>query len=444
MSRLHLTPPDTIVPVKTAMRMLRIALVLKVVPIVMAAVILIVRLGGDVVDDVIVVSWPSLLVLIFVLLPGIERRLGRYYLPVSLALTIIAQALESALTALALPPFRFVSGGEFGRAGIPVEIRTIEPLFLLLVAVVIGAWAYGKRGAWATAGFASILLLGTTFLDSYTGRILFTSDRAGETFRLSPLAIILPVLALRVPLLIVVGYIVGTLADLERSRTQELSSANAKLREQALATEQLATARERNRLARDLHDTLAHSLAGLVVELQAIAMLLKAEPEAARLELAKARQIAQEGLQETRHAIQDLRMNPIEDLGLARALERAAIDFGDRAGVQVDLHISDPQASISNDVASQIYFIAKEALNNIERHADARCVDLTLQQNNGHMMLQIRDNGRGFDEAQVAEERFGLQGMYERAEMIGAQLNVDSKIGQGTTVQLTIDNAPLP
>src|SRR5512139_2782616 len=187
MSRLHLSPPETIVPVKTAMRMLRIALVLKVAPLVVAALILLARLGGQVLDDIILVSWPSLLVLVFVLLPGVERRLGRYYLPVSLALTIGAQALESGLTALVLPPVRFASGRELARAGFPVEVRTVEPLFLLFVAVVIGAWAYGKRGSWATAGFASILLLITTFIDSYTGRILFAGNRADELFRLSPL-----------------------------------------------------------------------------------------------------------------------------------------------------------------------------------------------------------------------------------------------------------------
>src|SRR5512139_256329 len=441
MSRLHLSPPETIVPVKTAMRMLRIALVLKVAPLVVAALILLARLGGQVLDDIILVSWPSLLVLIFVLLPGVERRLGRYYLPVSLALRISAQALESALTALVLAPVRFASGLPLSRVGIPVEVRTVEPLFLLLVAVVIGAWAYGKRGAWATAGFASILLLVTTFLDSYTGRILFASDRAEEVLRLSPLAIIVPVLALRIPLLIVTGWIVGTLAEQERKNTREISAANVKLREQALATEQLATARERNRLARDLHDTLAHALAGVVVQLQAIETLLKAEPEAARSELVKARRIAQAGLQETRHAIQDLRVDPIEDLGLARALERAAVDFGDRAGVQVDLHIGDPQAAISNDVAAQILFIAKEAFNNIERHADARCVEVMLARSNSQLLLKISDDGRGFDESQVDEaERFGLQGMSERAEMIGAQLSVQSKVGQGTTVQLALNN----
>jgi len=242
--------------------------------------------------------------------------------------------------------------------------------------------------------------------------------------------------------LIVIGWIVGTLAEQERQHTQEISAANVKLREQTLAMEQLATARERNRLARDLHDTLAHSLAGLVVQLQAIETLLKAEPDAARSELAKARQLAQAGLQETRQAIQDLRIDPIEDLGLARALERSALDFGDRAGVQVEVHISDPQASIANDVAVQIYFIAQEALSNIERHADARQVDVSLARSKGQLLLTISDDGRGFDESEVDEERFGLQGMYERAEMIGAILSVTSTVGQGTVVQLTISHEP--
>ena len=441
MSRLHLTPPETIVPVKTAMRLLRIALAFKIVPVALAAIVLLLRLGGQILDDIALVSWPSLVVLIFVLLPGVERRLGRYYLPVSLALTITAQIMESMLTAVALPPVRFVSGRDVVRSGIPVEVRMIEPLFLLLVAVVIGAWAYGKRGAWLTAGFASVLLLLATVVDTYTGRILFAGDHTDEIFRFSPWALILPVLGLRVPLLIVIGWIVGTLAELERNHARDLSAANVKLREQALATEQLATARERNRLARDLHDTLAHSLAGLVVQLQAIDTLLKAEPAAARSELVKARQLAQEGLQETRQAIQDLRVNPIEDLGLARALERAALDFSDRAGVQVELHISDPQASISNDVAAQIFFIAKEAFNNIERHADAHRAEVSLTHDNGQLVLTITDDGRGFEAGHIAEEeRFGLQGMHERAEMIGALLSVESKMGHGTTVQLTMNN----
>jgi signal transduction histidine kinase len=154
--------------------------------------------------------------------------------------------------------------------------------------------------------------------------------------------------------------------------------------------------------------------------------------------VATARKIAQTGLQEARRAIRDLRVNPVEDLGLARALERAALDFGERSGVQIDLNVSDPKAAIPNETAAQILRIAQEALNNVERHAGARRVGVTLAQKNGGLKLNITDDGRGFDDASIGDERFGLTGMRERAEMIGAELKVDSTVGQGTTVQLTM------
>jgi len=438
MSRLHLTPPETIVPLKTAVRLLRIALTIKVVPILLIVIWLTLHGNAQTWALSLLFAVPTLVVWLLLLLPNLDRRLGRYYLPASLTLIIVAQAAETTLSAVLMPTIRFAPGQL--RVGIPLEIRTIEPLYLFLVAVIIGAWAYGKRGAWATSGLAALMITISTLIDLFTGRILPFGPTSGVESTLSPLVFLLPVLGLRIPLLIVIGWIVGTLAEQERQHTQDISAANVKLREQALAMEQLATARERNRLARDLHDTLAHSLAGLVVQLQAIDTLLQAEPDAARSELVKARRIAREGLQETRHAIQDLRVNPIEDLGLTRALERATIDFGDRAGVQVELHLSDPQASISDEKAAQVYFIAKEALNNIERHADARRVEVTLLRNNGQVVLQVSDDGRGFDESHMDEERFGLQGMYERAEMIGAELSVESKVGQGTVVQLTMNN----
>jgi signal transduction histidine kinase len=195
---------------------------------------------------------------------------------------------------------------------------------------VLGAWAYGRRGGYATTGLAAVLLLVSNLSDIFGG---------GEA------RLVFPLFAFRVTLIFVVGYIVGTLAEQERRQTLELSAANIKLREQTSAIEQLATARERNRLARDLHDTLAHSLAGLVVQLGAIDTLMQAEPGAARAEVATARKIAQTGLQEARHAIRDLRANPVEDLGLARALERAALDFGERSSVQIDLNVADPKAA---------------------------------------------------------------------------------------------------
>lgn len=438
MSRLNLNPPiDGLVPQNTAVRLLRIMLTIVLVPAIASAIYLWVRFGSTPGLATLLTNLPTALVWVFVMLPGIDRRLGRYYLPVCLGLTITAQAIDSGLSAFIVSPLQFQRSLVGPRAGPGLEVRFGEPLFLILVSTVLGAWAYGRRGAWATAGLAGALLTIGAIIETLTNRFVVIS-REGILTEIQPLAILLPIIVVSLLLLIVIGYIVGTLAEQERQQTSALSAANAKLREQTTAIEQLATARERNRIARDLHDTLAHSLAGLVVELQAIDTLLTAEPEAARSELAKAHQLAQAGLQEARQAIKDLRVNPVEDLGLARALEREAIDFGDRADVKVDLAIGDPKSSISNEAAAQILRIAREAFNNIERHADAQCVSVSLAPDTDHLILTITDDGRGFDHIDVSDDRFGLTGMRERAEMIGADLKVDSKVRQGTSIELTL------
>jgi signal transduction histidine kinase len=439
MARLKIDPPvNTLMPLNTAVRLLRIMLSLDLVPSIAGAIYLGLRFGATPGWSALLLTLPTALVWIIMLLPRLDHRLGRYYLPIGLGLTIIAQVVESWLPTFIELPFqiqRFLVGP---RASTPLEVRFGEPLFLLLVATVLGAWVYGRRGAWLTAGSAGTLLVIGAVLESFVGRFVVIRGTEGVLTEIQPLAFLLPAIGLRLLLLIVIGTIVGILAEQERNQTQELSIANMKLREQALATDQLATARERNRLARDLHDTLAHSLAGLVVQLQAIDTLVQSEPEAARAELAKAHTLAQEGLQEARGAIRDLRVNPVEDLGLARALEREVIDFSDRAGVQVKMSIAEPKKSIANDVAAEILRIAREAFNNIESHADAQCVDVTLNQQNAQLVLSIADDGRGFEHVDVSDDRFGLTGMRERAEMIGATLKVNSAVGRGTSVELAL------
>ena len=440
MSRLT-SPINTMLPQATAVRLLRIMLSIALLPALLSALVLWTGIGAEFAVLMLLIMWPLGIAWLFVVLPGLERRLGARYLPIALVLTIAAQTLESSLVSFASlpqePRFRAVNLPRF----MPLlDTRLVEPLFLLLVAVVIAAWVYGRRGAWLAAGLSGVLMIAGGIVEDLIvgqprpdGLLLFGA--------ISPWSII-SVITLRLPLLIVAGYIVGTLAEQERQQTVALSAANARLREQASAAEQLATARERNRLARDLHDTLAHSLAGLVVQLQAIDTLLKAEPDAARSELAKARQLAHTGLQEARQAIQDLRANPIDDLGLARALEREAIDFGERADVQVEVHVTDPKRPLATEVAAQVLRIAQEAFNNVEHHADAQRVSVQLTQTEGGVQLSVADDGRGFADEHVSDDRFGLTGMRERAEMIGADLQITSVVGRGTTVQLIVNNQP--
>ncbi|HET7378343.1 MAG TPA: histidine kinase, partial [Anaerolineae bacterium] len=375
---------DTLTPQRTVIQLLRIMLLIDIAPAIIGAIYLSLRFDPNVGLPALLLAFPTSIVLIVLVLPGLDRRFGRYYIPLCLGLTIAAQVIESWLPPLLATSFQFqqsfIGQRPGGFTGVSLETRFGEPLLLLLVVTILGAWVYGRRGAWLTTGFTAIMLMIGAVVEALTGNFLIV--RGGNAIRseITPLAFILPNVIQRILLLAVTGYIVGLLVEHERKQSSDLLVANTKLHEQAGAVEQLATARERNRLARDLHDTLAHSLAGLVVQTAAIDTLMDSEPAAARSELTKARSLAQAGLKEARQAIIDLRTNPVEDLGLARALTRTANDIGDRAGVKTDLQITEPQSAISNDIGAQILRIAQEAFNNIEQHADAKRVRVSLSQ----------------------------------------------------------------
>ena len=425
-------PIEPLNPQATAVRLLRIMLSAYLLISLSSQAILRLRFGVTPTWLNVASMLPTALVWIWIMLPGLERRLGRTYLPIGLGLTIGAQLLEYALSLLtsdvtlldplpiaSVPPQAVLSGG-----------RVVEPLLLLVVATAIGTWIYGKGKFWLTAGQACGLLA--------------VIDVTGVLLGLTP-RVMIPIAPLRIVLILVINYIIAVLAEHDRVQTHQLreqatalQQANAQLREQASVADQLATARERNRLARDLHDTLAHSLAALIVELDVINTLLRSEPDAAEAELITARAAAHEGLQDARQAIRDLRASPIDDLGLRRALERAAFDFGERTGLKVEWQIADPPATLSNETATQIWRIAQEALTNVERHAGAQHVSIGLQCDRGQLTLTVVDDGRGFEATTVSADRFGLTGMRERAAMIGGQLVVDSTIERGTTVQLSL------
>ena len=304
MASRRLTPhalTDILAPMKDAMRLLRIALTIKIALVILGAIFFELRFDIPVAAFSLLRTAPTAIVWLLTFVPPIERRLGRRYLPVFIGLTIVAQSIESGTGVLLVSSVPIEPWLGLSLAALAVS----EPLFLLLVPTLLAAWAYGRRGGWLAAGFATglhLLVALVAVAQGMPGRMVF------------------PIVGFQFAQLFLASYIVGTLAERQRQQTEALSAANAQLREQAAAMEQLAVARERNRLARDLHDTLAHSLAGLVVQLQAIDTLMPSEPDAARAELVRARRTAQAGLEDARSAIRDLRVNPVEDLGLARAL----------------------------------------------------------------------------------------------------------------------------
>jgi signal transduction histidine kinase len=199
----------------------------------------------------------------------------------------------------------------------------------------------------------------------------------------------------------------------------------------------LTVSRERNRVARELHDTLAHTLSGVAVQLEAVDSLWTSDRKQAHNLLGHALRATRDGLTETRNAIQSLRAAPLTDLGLVRALQDFAETTAGRAGFQIDLDLPKTIDGLPLEVEQCFYRIGQEAIENIARHAQAKHVEVKLRGNASELCLQVIDDGIGFDpQASESDRHFGVQGMRERAQLIHAALEITSCPGQGTRLCL--------
>jgi PAS domain S-box-containing protein len=217
---------------------------------------------------------------------------------------------------------------------------------------------------------------------------------------------------------------------------------NAGLYEQA---EQAASLSERSRLARELHDSVTQSLYSVTMYTEAAARLLTTGKEATAAEyLRDARDTAQEALREMRLLIFELRPPALEEGGLAGALQARLDAVEKRAGVQAELRVAGLEGMANAEwlpltVQQELYHITQEALNNSLKHAKARNLQVCLQLKDDTVRVEVSDDGIGFDPT-TAEARggLGLPGMRERAQRIGAQLQIESAPCQGTTVSVEL------
>ncbi len=195
---------------------------------------------------------------------------------------------------------------------------------------------------------------------------------------------------------------------------------------------------ERNRLAREIHDTLAQDLAGISLQLESAAETLGADPSCAGRHIDRARTIARDGLVEARRSVWGLRPQSLAQAGLAGALSSAAEE---RLGRPVMVHVLGSARRLSDEVESNLLRIGQEALANAASHAQAHEVELELAYDADSVNLRVRDDGRGFDPLPAEGTRpghFGLQGMRERTERIGGRLDVTSVPGRGTEIRVRV------
>lgn len=250
------------------------------------------------------------------------------------------------------------------------------------------------------------------------------------------------VLHLQLPAYIVFPFLV-VLYDLLRRRDvqrQALETAHQQLAEHAATLEKLAISRERNRLARELHDTLAHTLSAATVRLNAIQVVWDARPEKAHSLLGEVIDMMNDGMVEVRRALRALRSTPLEDLGLLLALRYLARSAAERGVLQLELSLPRQFEGLHPDDEQGIYRIVQEALENVIKHADATSVKVCAKLTHSGYRFKIEDNGRGFDVHKTrSQSHFGLNGMTQRALMMRSYLKITSQLNKGTAVEFTVE-----
>jgi signal transduction histidine kinase len=243
------------------------------------------------------------------------------------------------------------------------------------------------------------------------------------------------------------------LDDLHQERSELLKLSSELERRVAVRTREVerlaeesryaAIVRERLQIARDLHDTLAHSMMAMLSEVRLLRKLQVHDPDSLADELARAEEVAQAGMNEARLSIAQMRVNAVRDTGLGPALSKAVERFKDRTGLEVEFVVDTAAARFGDERAEVIFRMTEEALRNIERHAAASRVRVALRMvDAAQLELRVEDDGVGFDPKASRPGHFGLIGLREQAQLIGAAFEINSAPNQGTVLRLTLRIAP--
>jgi signal transduction histidine kinase len=348
--------------------------------------------------------------LIYLTIPWLEGTLKKWYLPIALIGYTIATVFSNLL-------YLFDPNADL----YIIVARSWALVPILVVPLVIIAWQYSLPA----------VLVFTIFTNAIELIILIIVVR-DLTFTTLP---ILGMPLIKAFAFGTVGYIVEQLVDTQRRQRRKLIMTNIQLSQYANTLDHLATSRERNRLARELHDTLAHTLSGVAVNLEALKTMLPPEQTEIQKMLDHSLTATRTGLEETRRTLQDLRARPLEDLGLSLAVTALVETLSERTGIQSQVNITQDLPTLPPDVEQSLYRITQEALENVARHANAKELRLELSTDDHWVKLIIQDDGMGMDRNNKANlNQFGITGMKERAAVIGADLQVDSELGCGTTV----------
>jgi signal transduction histidine kinase len=377
----------------------------------------------------------NVLLLLYLFSQPLAQRLAHRYLVVALvALTafIIVEAhisqwviTQKEFSAPLLPDLQ--NRIQLGDPAITL-LFTMGSTTSLLVPLVFISWQYTFRSV-------LLFILLTTFFD-----ILFIIT--WQSYESLQFFIAIFGIFTRNISFMIVGYIVSQLVAEQRRQHLALQESNHALALYATTREKLVVSQERNRLARELHDTIAHTMSAVTVKLNATHIMMERDPERAKTMVTEIIQSMNEGMLETRRALRDLRATPLDDMGLVLAVRHLAESAAQRGKFALDLDTPLKEVTLSPDVELGIYRIAQEALTNVVEHANAKCVRLVMNENDRGFTLQVEDDGVGFDpQATETNGHFGLKGIKERAAMLGAELKIKAAQQQGTQIEVRLGKA---
>ena len=211
-----------------------------------------------------------------------------------------------------------------------------------------------------------------------------------------------------------------------RLLNEKLEEANQRLRAYAIEVERMAETRERNRLAREIHDTLGHALTGIAAGLDACLMTLEVAPELTKKQLNKIRDTAKKGITDVRRSVKKLRPDDLERLPFQEALMEMTRNYSESSGMEITFDIFSWSDNLRQDQEDVIYRVLQECITNANRHGHATKVKITIGGNEKYLLIAIADNGRGCPEV---KQGFGLKHMRERLELLHGTIHYWSDEG---------------
>ncbi len=239
----------------------------------------------------------------------------------------------------------------------------------------------------------------------------------------------------------VMGWFIDSVINESEKRKKLIAELNATRAELAQREREAGTLQERQRLAREIHDTLAQGFTSIVMQLEAAEQALQNDPASAQKFLDTARQTARSSLDEARRVVAALRPELLEQDSLPNALQRTAERWSQENGIVAHTNISGEIAALAHEIEITLLRAAQEALTNIKKHAHASHVELSLAYSGDVITLDVQDNGIGIHangNAMSAQSGFGLIAMRERVAQLGGKVTVESARGEGTTVAVEI------